>query len=35
MHGPAPAPPPYRAPAPGTVVLLRVLFVAVAVLEGR
>ncbi|MGW8975464.1 hypothetical protein [Streptomyces platensis] len=33
MHGPAPAPPPYRPPAPGTVVLLRVLFVAVAVLS--
>lgn len=33
MHGPVPAPPPYRSPAPGTVVLLRVLFVAVAVLS--
>lgn len=33
MHGPVPAPPPYRPPAPGTVVLLRVLFVAVAVLS--
>ncbi|MCF3147059.1 hypothetical protein [Streptomyces platensis] len=33
MHGPAPAPPPYRPQAPGTVVLLRVLFVAVAVLS--
>ncbi|WP_435604417.1 hypothetical protein [Streptomyces sp. bgisy130] len=33
MHGPAQAPPPYRPPAPGTVVLLRVLFVAVGVLS--
>ncbi|MFJ9853361.1 hypothetical protein [Streptomyces sp. NPDC101150] len=31
MHGPAPAPPPYRPPATGVVVLLRVVFVAVAV----
>ncbi|MEU9116008.1 hypothetical protein AB0D04_30635 [Streptomyces sp. NPDC048483] len=31
MHGPAPAPPPYRPPATGVVVLLRVVFVAATV----
>ncbi|MER7398499.1 hypothetical protein ABT381_23670 [Streptomyces sp. NPDC000151] len=33
MHGPAPAPPPPRLLKPGTVVLLRVVFVAIAVLS--
>lgn len=33
MHGPAPAHPPHRPPAQGTVILLRVVFVAVAVLS--
>ncbi|MGI5469190.1 hypothetical protein [Streptomyces sp. CA-132043] len=33
MHGPAPAPPPPRSLRPGTVVLLRVVFVGVAVLS--
>jgi drug/metabolite transporter (DMT)-like permease len=33
MHGPAPAPPPHRPPARGTVVLLRVVFVAATVLS--
>ncbi|GAA0470747.1 hypothetical protein [Streptomyces olivaceiscleroticus] len=33
MHGPAPAPPPPRPLEPGTVVLLRVVFVGVAVLS--
>lgn len=33
MHGPAPAHPPYRPPARGTVVTLRVLFVAATVLS--
>lgn len=33
MHGPAPAHPPHRPPAQGTVVLLRVVFVGVAVLS--
>ena len=33
MHGPAPAPPPHRPPARGTVVLLRVIFVAATVLS--
>ncbi|MFI8996057.1 hypothetical protein [Streptomyces sp. NPDC053542] len=33
MHGPAPAPPPPRLPKAGTVVLLRVVFVAIAVLS--
>ncbi|MEU9121987.1 hypothetical protein AB0C96_19350 [Streptomyces sp. NPDC048506] len=33
MHGPVPALPPHRPPAPGTVVLLRVVLVAAAVLS--
>lgn len=33
MHGPVPALPPHRPPARSTVVLLRVVFVAVAVLS--
>ncbi|MEE6267579.1 hypothetical protein V2E29_18270 [Streptomyces diastatochromogenes] len=33
MHGPVPAPPPHRPPARGTVLALRVLFVAATVLS--
>ncbi|UZJ31054.1 hypothetical protein [Streptomyces endophytica] len=33
MHGPVPAHPPHRPPAQGTVILLRVVFVATAVLS--
>ncbi|MCK7625098.1 hypothetical protein MUU72_18610 [Streptomyces sp. RS10V-4] len=33
MHGPVPAPPPYRPPARGTVLALRVVFVAATVLS--
>ncbi|GAB7033056.1 hypothetical protein AB0G35_07220 [Streptomyces sp. NPDC021749] len=33
MHGPVPAHPPHRPPAQGTVILLRVVFVAIAVLS--